>query len=664
MVFILLFYKLLFLFPITVLSIHTSDAIQSVTSSFKSRSPIALLAHDGFLNKDANWREIQPLDPVVPRIFFGLEWTWLIFNNVSSMPIRSNYHLSPKVDSSVFARRVNPRIKFVIWLESNTIKQLENLRYAGQFDLDIFTFLGRKSVLLEFFKTKLALSIRYKFGIITSDIREPINDPAVFLVDPTVFNHGEMQVSRNVPLFCDCINLNGYSLKVSANTLAPFIMYQKSGEITGGTNYMMLKYASIHYNLTLKWDIGLTRGNGKLLNNGSADGMLGDVLSGKADVAFIARLAKGQVGVIDLTECNSIDTLVFLTRSPEARLAWLAVIHIFTGDTWILIGFCFLAVIPVYYLSIKLMQEKKSSQVVEYGNQFSYSQLYNPERGGSHRATNPEYFYKACNIPFGLAFSQSIQHIPVQAYLISIFWMIFILNINTCYNSNLTTHLTSLNFDAVPQDFEALCQRLDYNISFNYINNGSCDCFQFFTESRSSTIIKIRERFMKNLEPDTGRCVLNSVLKQKSACIGWSSVTKMGIAKNATLYEGLNLVQISKSIHISLNSIGLKRHSIWTRSFSRFISGFRDMGIVAKLKDDAEAGERIKGKAWIHKNKDSDIYKVLNAIELDRRTLVRPFDIDNFSLSFLLLSFGLGISILTFVIEKLLNRKKTAWIIM
>lgn len=88
------------------------------------------------------------------------------------------------------------------------------------------------------------------------------------------------------------------------------------------------------------------------------------------------------------------------------------------------------------------------------------------------------------------------------------------------------------------------------------------------------------------------------------------------------------------------------------------------MGIVAKLKDDAEAGERIKGKAWIHKNKDSDIYKVLNAIELDRRTLVRPFDIDNFSLSFLLLSFGLGISILTFVIEKLLNRKKTAWIIM
>lgn len=678
-----LYYSLVLLGLISLPSVKVSlgltliDIVEKVATSYTSRSTIVLLSQKGFhdMSPTTNWNSLQPLNnPSFP----GLEWTWLIFSNVSKLPIRSNYYQSPPLTtSSVLTRRVNPNIKFIIWLNTEneySTTSSQQLKYFGQVEFDIFAFLGSQSVLEKFFKSKVGLSIRFKFGVVinTSEDVSAYQEPK-YLVNPPIFSNGLMQISNIPPKFCqNCIHLQGYKFKVSANTLAPFIMYRpETGDKTGGTNYMMLQYASTSYNFSLEWDIGLTRGNGKLQKNGSADGMLGDVLSGKADIAFIARLAQGQVGVIDLTECNSIDTLVFLTRIPEAKLEWAAVIHIFTGNAWGLIGLCFLSVIPVYYLSMKLQRERHIRQLHlhGFGCQFCYRGLQLHQQRylgleGLQNLSDLEFLYKAWNIPFALTFSQSIKHIPVQAYLISVFWMIFILNINTCYNSNLSSYLTSLTSDAVPRDFEELCQRLDYNITFNYLNNGSCDCFHFFNESRSPTIIQIRERFLHNLEPDTGQCVLNAVLKKKSTCIGWSSVTAMGIAKNATLYEGLNLVQVSKSVHISLNSIGLQRHSRHTRSFSRFISAFRDMGMITRFKEDAEAQERVRGKAWIHENKVSDIYKVLTNLELDRRTLVRPFDIENFSLSFLLLLVGLAVSIFAFVLEKICSPKKAVKIIM
>ncbi len=79
-----------------------------------------------------------------------------------------------------------------------------------------------------------------------------------------------------------------------------------------------------------------------------------------------------------------------------------------------------------------------------------------------------------------------------------------------------------------------------------------------------------------------------------------------------------------------------------------------------RFKQDAEAQERIVGKAWILKNKDSEIYKVLTSLELDQTTLVRPFSIENFSLSFLLLIVGLGISVLSLVLEKVLFNQSNA----
>lgn len=566
----------------------------------------------------------------------------MVFSNISLMPIRSNYYLSSKVSHRVFTHNIPSIIKMFFWLDPNVSHHLTKLKYVGRFDDDIFVFFGEEQFLGKLFTTPEALKIKYKCGVITKDNSNLIR----YMTDPVLFSHGDFHLSNAVPTFHhNSIRLNGYNLKVSANALAPYIMYKASGEITGGTNYMMLKYASEHYNFTLNWDIDPLRGNGRLVENGSANGMLGDVLSGEFDIALIARLAQGQVGIIDLTEVNSIDTLVFLTRQPEAHLEWVAVIRIFTPDAWGLIFLSFLAVIPIFYLSIHV-------------DQFTNYRHFRMNLSKFHSQSMSESIYKAVKIPYEIALSQSVPYIPSTGYLISVFWMIFILNINTGYNSNLSSFLTSLTAEKIPTDFEELSKRLDYNLTFNYLSNGSCDCFHFFNNSVNPTIIKIKERFMSNLEPDTGKCILDAVLNKKAACIGWASVSLMGIARNATLYQGLNLVRVSKSVHSSLNSIGFQRHSIYTRAFSRFISMYRDMGIVTKLRKDAESQELAVGKAWIHKRKKSQIYKVLTRMEEDRRTVVRPFDIDNFLLSFLILFGGLGLSTFVLVLEKLMMRHR------
>jgi len=530
---------------------------------------------------------------------------------------------------------------------------IRNLNITGRFDYDTFLFISRsEESLRRYFETSQSLKIKNKYGIVIPASSDTSDADFTFLEEPICFMNGRMESKQFLTGFRNqnSIHLNCHTLQVAANTLSPYILINSNGEIRGGSNYQVLVYAAKNYNFTLHWDIGKTRGNGRLLPDGTADGMLGEVLSERFDIAFIARLAMGQVGVIDLTELNSIDTLVFLTRVPESKLDWTAITDIFTWEAWILIFACFFGIIPIYYAALKL-HEPYSNNVVQKSMKFSYD-------ANQSNDNQDDTLYLSFIIPFGIMFSQSIVKIPSSAYIITAFWLLFILNINTCYNCNLSSVLTSINTLKVPNTFTELADRKDYNVTFNYLNNGSCDCFHFFNQSVNPTIISVRERFMKNLEPDTGQCILNSILLQKTVCIGWASVTAIGIARNATLYKGLKLVQVSQGVHSSLNSIGFQRHSIYTQSFSKIISGFRDMGLVTRFRIDVEEEEMIAGEKWIQTHKNSPIHKILAKMEEDRRVQVRPFEIMNFILSFLLWTTGILISCISFCLRRITSVKR------
>jgi hypothetical protein len=621
-------------FSIPVLSKEIKDYIFKYTNSRSEYAPILLFSEAGFMdNSNTEWEwegSFYLGDEIHTR-------TLMIFTNLTRAPIRSHYHLSLPVSiRHAMTKLTSNRIKFVAWIDMKSVEEIySKLKFRAIVNRDIFTFIGNKDILQVFFRSNLAKKIKFKVGIPLLDSNER---NCMFLLEPSLYKNGEMELSTIQPVFnMDAVHLNGRTLKVSANTLAPYIVYEgKTGQIKGGTNYLMLTYASVYHNFTLDWDIGLNRGNGRLKRDGSADGMLGHVLSEQYDIAFIARLAKGQVGVIDLTTVNSVDTLVFLTRIPETSLDWTALTDIFTWDAWGLISLSFFGVIPIYYFSLKVDRIRKQPPFHVVRNRAK---------------NNSEYIFKAVLIPYATTLSQSVPRIPPSAYLISGVWLLFMLNMNTCYNCNLSSVLTSSKNEKVPNSFLELDERKDYNILFNYLNNGSCDCFHFFNDSVNPIIIRIRERFMKNLEADTGRCILSAVLIKKTACIGWASVTAIGIARNATLFKGLKLVQVSESVHSSLNSIGFQRHSIYTSSFSRIFSMYRDLGLVSKFRLDVEGLEMNAGEKWMQEHKDSEIHEELTKMEQERQTVVRPFKILNVSLCFLLWFAGVSLSMLCCLLE-------------
>lgn len=569
-------------------------------------------------------------------------WPQSIFTNALNMPRRNSYFPYQKVSPMTMGKFLPSYLLVIVFVTPENFNDTSNpaLQNVTRVDYDLFIVLGEEKLLREYFRTEYGMKLRNRLGVIVDFNQSYINPlpaNAPFLVDPEIYSDGEMNLSLNLPESLK-FSLNGRSLRVSANTLAPYIVFISPNNITGGTHYMMLMLSATSYNFTLIWDINPTRGNGKLAKDGSASGMLGDVLNGNADIAFIARLTLGQIGVIDLTTSNYVDTLVFVTRNPEVHLKWTAVIQLFTIETWGIILLIFIALIPLYY--IKLQRASNS-----------YLQ--------------PTVPFKAFTIPFGILITQSVPHIPERAYPLTFFWMIFVLNMNAAYNSNLSSFLTKLEPDLVPHSFEDLATRLDYNVSFNYLNNGSCDCFHFFNDSTNPMIISIKERFMHHLEPDTGRCIVRAIVKSKNVCIGWESVTMIGIAQNATLYGGLKLVKVSHSVHSSRNSIGFQRHSVYTQTFDRIFGWFRDMGVVIYLKREAEAAALVGGQTWIKSRKDSRIYRVLRQFVNNMHVNVRPFELIHFKFAYLLLIGGGILSVVIFFMEHMTSaniRKKSMMI--
>lgn len=588
-----------------------------------------LLFNNSFLIK-----ETSPLDNLS---FKTLNEPQFVFTNASKMPRRNSYSPWEFVNSGAIGKFLPSIAKHIVLVTKDNFNLATNLslKYVTRVDSDIFIVVGEEQLIRSYFLTSFGKKLRNRLGIVFEicDSNLQIRSKSVaFMIDPLIFNDGKMVLTHDAPKITRFF-MNGRTLRVSANTLAPYIVFISSSNTTRGTHYMMLMLSASTYNFTLQWDINPTRGNGKLAKDGTASGMLGDVLNGKADIAFIARLTLGQIGIIDLTTSNYVDTLVFITRRPETYLEWTAVINLFTLETWGIILSVFLITISLYYLKL----------------QRTY---------GFMKPVTP---FKAFMIPFGILLTQSVPRIPERTYLLTFFWMIFVLNLNIAYNSNLISFLTKLQPEKVPTSFDDLALRKDYNISFNYLNNGSCDCFHFFNESTNPMIIGIQQRFMQNLEPDTGKCILRALVQRKHVCIGWESVAMIGIAQNATLYAGLKLVTVSRSVHSSRNSIGFERHSVYTKSFDKIFGWFRDMGIVVHLKTQAAAVALDNGQTWLASRKHSKIYKILKKFVDDIHVKVIPFEMDHFKFAYIVFFGGSILAGILFFLEHMTStniRKK------
>ncbi len=608
-----------------------NKVLANVVTNFDSIvSPIMfLLLNDSLLIKDTS-----PFDYLSYKTFHEPQF---VFTNASKMPRRNSYFPWEFVNPVAIGKFLPSIAKNVVFVTKENFNLATNLsqKYVTRVNSDIFIVVGEEQLIRDYFLTPFGKKLRHRIGLIfdACNLNFQMKDESIaFMIDPLVFNDGKMILTHVAPKVSSFF-MNGRTLRVSANTLAPYIVFIRNSNTTGGTHYMMLMLSASTYNFTLQWDINPTRGNGKLAKDGTASGMLGDVLNGKADIAFIARLTLGQIGIIDLTTSNYVDTLVFITRRPETYLEWTAVINLFTLETWGIILSVFLITVSLYYLKLQ--------------RTYGFTKRVTP--------------FNAFMIPFGILLTQSVPRIPERTYLLTFFWMIFVLNLNIAYNSNLISFLTKLQPEKVPTSFDDLAQRQDYNISFNYLNNGSCDCFHFFNESSNPMIIGIQQRFMENLEPDTGKCILRALVKRKNVCIGWESVAMIGIAQNATLYTGLKLVTVSRSVHSSRNSIGFERHSVYTKSFDRIFGWFRDMGIVIHLKTQAEAVALDSGQTWLASKKHSKIYKVLKKFVDDIHVKVIPFEMAHFKFAYIVLLGGSILAGFMFFLEHMTStniRKK------
>ncbi|XP_060693486.1 glutamate receptor ionotropic, delta-2-like [Hemiscyllium ocellatum] len=240
-------------------------------------------------------------------------------------------------------------------------------------------------------------------------------------------------------------SMEGVTLRVVTVLVPPFVMMSENifGQPKEFCGFSIDVLNALSEHLGFKYQIYQVPDNqhGRLQNNGKWNGMIGELINKRADIAVSAlTITPERENVVDFTGRIMDYTLGFLLKKPEQRVDMFTCLEPFDLTVWA----CIIGTLFITGLLVCMFSWVKPS----------------PLQIGSVTSTT---LYNAAWLVYG-SFVQQGGDIPINTLAVRLlmgFWWLFVFIIISTYTANLTAILTNNRIENPIRSFQDLAKQTD-----------------------------------------------------------------------------------------------------------------------------------------------------------------------------------------------------------
>ncbi|XP_078267646.1 glutamate receptor ionotropic, delta-2-like isoform X1 [Rhinoraja longicauda] len=242
-------------------------------------------------------------------------------------------------------------------------------------------------------------------------------------------------------------SMEGVTVRVVTVLVTPFVMISENifGQPKEFCGFSIDVLNALSEHLGFKYQIyqAPNNQNGKLQNNGKWDGMIGELINKRADIAVSAlTITPERENVVDFTGRFMDYTLGFLHKKPERKVDMFTCLEPFDLTVWA----CIIGTLFIIGLLVCMFSWVKPS----------------PLQIGSVTSTT---LYNAAWLVYGSFVQQGTGgEIPLNTLAVRLlmgFWWLFVFIIISTYTANLTAILTTNRIENPVRSFQDLAKQTD-----------------------------------------------------------------------------------------------------------------------------------------------------------------------------------------------------------
>lgn len=566
-------------------------------------------------------------------------------NLVSLKHFAVNYEpweLHKKGPKKVCTHSPEKKFRSACWHTIITISQTNETilrqKLLGNPIYDQFTFLSADGALLAdvLNENQVINKVALKYGMY-SEIKQDLNPKTTYLLEPKVYT-GKFVQSMNFLHEKKINNLNGRSLKTPVIDVSPIFVLERyeNGSVKGyrGSHYNFTMEISKRANVTVYFYE--TNEIGKLLENGTWTGFVGEMANGNGDFTPLMGQILIRFPLVNFTTMMYREAMLFCVKDPDPLLHWHALVFPLSRTVWAFTLTAFAGFVLLFSLIVtcKLL------------------------RMSTFKA--PVLIQEGIFLPFALFLEQNIK-IPTEHSAriagLSLIWLSFV--IGMVYKTNLVGYLTFPEKQSIPRTFKQLHEHKEYTVNLYSL---SAIEMQILKASPSPIFQGLVKR--AQITHDLEYCLI-SATKYKTACVTWGKVINTGIMKRMPAYPKMKKLFVTQDSAYSLDvCAAVKKNAIYFEIINRYGVYTKESGLIDKWVHDQMILERDLTKEKLMKTRDRESkQKMLDdpALKMDgeeneskghrARKGHKALKIDNLIAVAVAFSFGCIVSICCLVFE-------------
>lgn len=444
---------------------------------------------------------------------------------------------------------------------------LETLSGILRKDEDYFIFYSTSPqtnfIIDSLFSTEpLASNVKNKVGIKVGSSKPP----AASLYVTTCFYcaPGGNPLLLSVPAFSfpdHLTNFHGKIFPVSCPMLSKWIYQIRPSHTSPGRwisargNYKFaFDHLMLKYNFSGNFFPSTGGGTGLKLSNGSWVGIVGDVLSGRADIGQAIGQIYHRNLVVAFTFPISYEWLSFTTGVPRRQYSWKSVYWPFEPLLWWLVIASSLLTLAFFVFLLKYLEGEWSIRKC-----FTYLLSSFLEQDARELDNSS------------------------PSRIIVAFWLLFSILVTTAYRSKLVSLLSFPVLEEPPKTFRALAESPDneYQITLQYLRGAAYTLIKTSTNPTFQTIFRRME-----LEENDAKCFQNAIGSSKHICISWDRIADYVNHKNLSDRHGnVPLVKAPDTSCFIVVGLAFRKRAIFREKFDSVLSLATSMGLAGKWVD-------------------------------------------------------------------------------
>ena len=417
-------------------------------------------------------------------------------------------------------------------------------------------------------------------------------------------------------------NLNGKV--VTAVGLPASTSYRQEMDSAGnikasGAHHTLFLECSKHLNFTMSAYAVLSTGTRV---NGTWTGLVGEIVSGRADIMFGVGIVPSRYAVVDMSRMLLRVSKIFFVKAPFRRLSPLAALQPFATSTWLALILASFVTMPILFVLIRR------------------DSLFMTRR---YVTTSCEIVGEVTGILVRLLMEQPffLRGLSSRRTRCIIFmWVFSGLVLVTSYTSRLYLILAFQDPEPYPQTFDELAFS-DYKLVYRSYGGAG---YSQLKASKHPTHRAMLEGGRLQLVNKSEDCVIRMLTEEGTACIDYDAAAEFIIKKNATLHAHADATGFIKRSGDNdgrfIVAWGFQKHSPLTAIFDSIISQVMDSGLFGHWVQEDWRCQMYFGIRYLQNQRDSILKNELERMEKDLNSGVKPLALKSVEVAFVFVVIG------------------------